>query len=106
MMCVGAAVRHIVWERESHNAMVKYFSLYRFNGPRLTPDVDFQVMSVMGLKPWRNTMAWFIATFIELLIVMFSISLVLLAGKILPRSDPSLILIMMIDYSFSIVTFW
>ncbi|XP_076548743.1 lipid droplet defective isoform X1 [Osmia lignaria lignaria] len=84
IMCVGAAVRHIVWERESHNAMV---------------------MSVMGLKPWRNTMAWFIATFIELLIIMFSISLVLLAGKILPRSDPTLILIMMIDYSFSIVTF-
>nr|XP_012136751.1 PREDICTED: uncharacterized protein LOC100878441 isoform X3 [Megachile rotundata] len=84
MMCVGAAVRHIVWERESHNAMV---------------------MSVMGMKPWRNTMAWFITTFAELLIVMFSISLVLLAGKILPKSDPSLILIMMIDYSFSIVTF-
>lgn len=22
MMCVGAAVRHVVWERESQNAMV------------------------------------------------------------------------------------
>ncbi|XP_076176197.1 lipid droplet defective isoform X2 [Ptiloglossa arizonensis] len=84
LMCVGAAVRHIVWERESQNAMV---------------------MSVMGLKPWRNTVAWFITTFTELLIVMFSIALVLLAGKILPKSDPSLILIMMIVYSFSIVTF-
>ncbi|CAK9819447.1 ATP-binding cassette sub-family A member 13 [Anthophora plagiata] len=84
MMCVGAAVRHIVWEKESHNAMV---------------------MSVMGLKPWRNTMAWFITTFVELLIVMFSIALILLAGKILPKSDPSLVLIMMIDYAFSIVTF-
>ncbi|XP_076237165.1 lipid droplet defective [Calliopsis andreniformis] len=84
MMCVGAAVRHMVWERESQNAMV---------------------MSVMGLKPWRNTMAWFITTFIELLIVMFSIAMILLAGKILPKSDPFLILIMMIDYAFSIVTF-
>nr|XP_031839600.1 uncharacterized protein LOC116430078 isoform X2 [Nomia melanderi] len=84
MMCVGAAVRHIVWERESQNAMV---------------------MSVMGLKPWRNTVAWFITTFIELLIVMFSIALILLAGKILPKSDPLLILTLMIDYSFSIVTF-
>ncbi|XP_076760468.1 lipid droplet defective [Xylocopa sonorina] len=84
MMCVGAAVRHIVWERESQNAMV---------------------MSVMGLKPWRNTMAWFITTFIELLIVMFSIATILLGGKILPRSDPSLVLIMMIDYAFAIVTF-
>ena len=84
MMCVGSAVRHVVWERESQNAMV---------------------MSVMGLKPWRNTMAWFITTFLELLIVMFSIALVLLAGKILPKSDPSLVLIMMIDYAFSIVTF-
>ncbi|XP_053973403.1 uncharacterized protein LOC128873691 isoform X1 [Hylaeus volcanicus] len=84
MMCVGAAVRHIVWERESQNAMV---------------------MSVMGLKPWRNTMAWLITTFAELLIVMFCIGIVLLGGKILPKSDPSIILIMMIDYSFSIVTF-
>lgn len=63
-------------------------------------------MSVMGLKPWRNTVAWFITTFIELLIVLFSIATVLLAGKILPKSDASLILIMMIDYAFSIVTFW
>lgn len=63
-------------------------------------------MSVMGLKPWRNTMAWFIATFIELLIVMFSIATVLFAGGILPKSDPSLVLILMIDYTFSIVTFW
>ncbi|XP_078047717.1 lipid droplet defective isoform X2 [Augochlora pura] len=84
MMCVGAAVRHIVWERESQNAMV---------------------MSVMGLKPWRNTMAWFVTTFAELMIVMVSIALILLAGKILPKSDPLLILVMMIDYSFSIVTF-
>ncbi|KAK9294638.1 hypothetical protein QLX08_010802 [Tetragonisca angustula] len=84
MMCVGAAVRHIVWERESQNAMV---------------------MSVMGLKPWRNTMAWFITTFLELLIVMFSIATVLFAGGILPKSDPSLVLILMIDYTFSIVTF-
>lgn len=63
-------------------------------------------MSVMGLKPWRNTVAWFITTFIELLIVLFSIATVLLAGKILPKSDASLILIMMVDYAFSIVTFW
>ncbi|OAD61200.1 ATP-binding cassette sub-family A member 13 [Eufriesea mexicana] len=84
MMCVGAAVRHIVWERESQNAMV---------------------MSVMGLRPWRNTMAWFITTFVELLIVMFSIAMILLVGKILPKSDPSVVLIMMIDYAFAIVTF-
>lgn len=85
MMCVGAAVRHIVWEKESQNAMV---------------------MSVMGLKPWRNTVAWSITTFVELLIVMFSITTILLAGKILPKSDPSLFLIIIIDYAFSIVTFW
>ncbi|XP_043253492.1 retinal-specific phospholipid-transporting ATPase ABCA4 isoform X1 [Colletes gigas] len=84
MMCVGAAVRHMVWERESQNAMV---------------------MSVMGLKPWRNTMAWFITTFVELVVIMLSIALVLLGGKILPKSDPSLVLIMMLDYSFSVVTF-
>lgn len=63
-------------------------------------------MSVMGLKPWRNTMAWFITTFAELLVVMFSIAMVLLLGKVLPKSDPSLVLIMMIDYAFAIVTFW
>ncbi|XP_011684588.1 PREDICTED: uncharacterized protein LOC105447955 isoform X2 [Wasmannia auropunctata] len=84
MMCVGAAVRHIVWERESQNAMV---------------------MSVMGLKPWRNTFAWFITSFAELSIVMIVISLILLAGKILPRSDPSIVLILLFDYIFSIVTF-
>ncbi|XP_050450054.1 uncharacterized protein LOC126850786 isoform X1 [Cataglyphis hispanica] len=84
MMCVGSAVRYIVWERESQNSMV---------------------MSVMGLKPWRNTLAWFITSFVELSIVMISIALILLAGKILPRSDPLLILILLFDYIFSIVTF-
>ncbi|XP_072756384.1 uncharacterized protein Ldd isoform X2 [Anoplolepis gracilipes] len=84
MMCVGSAVRYIVWERESQNSMV---------------------MSVMGLKPWRNTMAWFITTFVELSIVMISIALILLVGKILPRSDPFLILVLLFDYIFSIVTF-
>ncbi|XP_076641439.1 lipid droplet defective [Halictus rubicundus] len=84
MMCVGSAVRHIVWERESQNAMV---------------------MSVMGLKPWRNTVAWFITTYAEVMIVMISIAMILLAGKILPKSDPLLVLVMMIDYAFSIVTF-
>ncbi|XP_020291877.1 uncharacterized protein LOC109858741 isoform X2 [Pseudomyrmex gracilis] len=84
MMCVGSAVRHIVWERESQNSMV---------------------MSVMGLKPWRNTLAWFITSFVELSIVMISIALILLVGKIFPRSDPLLILILLFDYIFSIVTF-
>ncbi|KAG7198455.1 hypothetical protein KM043_005838 [Ampulex compressa] len=84
MMCVGSAVRHIVWERESRNSMV---------------------MSVMGLKPWRNTLAWFITSYVELMIVMISISVILLAGKILPRADPLLILILFLDYSFSVVTF-
>ncbi|XP_015191826.1 PREDICTED: uncharacterized protein LOC107074670 isoform X2 [Polistes dominula] len=84
MMCVGSAVRHIVWERESRNSMV---------------------MSVMGLKPWRNTLAWFITSFIELSIVIICISLILLAGKILPRSNPILVLMLLFDYVFSIVTF-
>ncbi|XP_018348552.1 PREDICTED: uncharacterized protein LOC108752306 [Trachymyrmex septentrionalis] len=84
MMCVGSAVRHIVWERESQNSMV---------------------MSVMGLKPWRNTLAWFITTYAELSIVMICISIILLAGKILPRSDPFLVLVLLFDYIFSIVTF-
>ncbi|XP_014612694.1 PREDICTED: uncharacterized protein LOC106791527 isoform X1 [Polistes canadensis] len=84
MMCVGSAVRHIVWERESRNSMV---------------------MSVMGLKPWRNTFAWFITSFIELSVVIICISLILLAGKILPRSNPVLVLMLLFDYVFSIVTF-
>ncbi|KAG5315958.1 ABCAD protein, partial [Acromyrmex insinuator] len=84
MMCVGSAVRHIVWERESQNSMI---------------------MSVMGLKPWQNTLAWFITTYVELSIVMICISIILLAGKILPRSDPFLVLVLLFDYIFSIVTF-
>ncbi|KAI4485555.1 hypothetical protein M0802_012731 [Mischocyttarus mexicanus] len=84
MMCVGSAVRHIVWERESRNSMV---------------------MSVMGLKPWRNTFAWFITSFIELSIVIICISIILLAGKILPKSNPVLVLMLLFDYVFSIVMF-
>ncbi|XP_011868082.1 PREDICTED: uncharacterized protein LOC105562133 isoform X2 [Vollenhovia emeryi] len=84
MLCVGSAVRHIVWERESQNSMV---------------------MSVMGLKPWRNTLAWFITSYAELSIVMICISIILLVGKILPRSDPLVVLVLLFDYSFSIVTF-
>lgn len=85
MMCVGSAVRYIVWERESQNSMV---------------------MSVMGLKPWRNTLAWFMTTYTELAIVMVSICIILIAGKILPRSDPLLVLALLLNYVFSIVSFW
>ncbi|XP_043481651.1 ATP-binding cassette sub-family A member 13 isoform X2 [Leptopilina heterotoma] len=84
MMCIGASIRHIVWERESQNSMV---------------------MSVMGLKPWRNTAAWWITSFIELSIIMCCIALILLAGKILPKSDPLLLLTLFFDYIFSIVAF-
>ncbi|XP_024944655.1 uncharacterized protein LOC107271675 isoform X2 [Cephus cinctus] len=84
MMCVGAAIRHIVWERESQNAMV---------------------MNVMGLKPWKSTLAWYLTTFIELVIVMVSICTILTFGKILPRSDPSLLLFLLFTYIFSVVSF-
>ncbi|XP_046740699.1 uncharacterized protein LOC124408067 isoform X2 [Diprion similis] len=84
MMCVGAAVRHIVWERESQNAMV---------------------MSVMGLKPWRNTFAWFITSMIELSIVAICIHIILITGKILQHSDPVLVLFLLLDYVFASVTF-
>ncbi|XP_043289977.1 uncharacterized protein ldd isoform X2 [Venturia canescens] len=84
MMCVGSAVRYIVWERESHNSMV---------------------MSVMGLKPWRNTLAWFATTYMELTIVMIFICIILVAGKILPHTDPLLLLLLLLDYVFSIVSF-
>lgn len=63
-------------------------------------------MSVMGLKPWRNTLAWFITSYAELSIVMISISIILFAGKILIWSDPLMMLILLFDYSFAIVTFW
>lgn len=63
-------------------------------------------MSVMGLKPWRNTLAWFITSYVEVSIVMISIALILLAGKILPRANPFLILVLLFDYTFSVITFW
>ncbi|XP_044002930.1 uncharacterized protein LOC122848731 isoform X2 [Aphidius gifuensis] len=84
MLCAGATVRNAVWERESQNAMV---------------------MSVMGLKPWRNTFAWFITSIIELTIVAVSICLILIVGKILPNSNPILLMILLMDYVFSIITF-
>lgn len=122
MMCVGSIVRHIVWERESRNSMVRkrekkkskiawitlikfiyFFVCFSF---LFLIDRTLQVMSVMGLKPWRNTFAWYITSFIELSIIIICISMILLAGKILPRSNPVLVLILLFDYVFSIVTFW
>lgn len=63
-------------------------------------------MSVMGLKPWRNTLAWFITSYIEFAIVMLTILVILVGGSILPKSDPALLLLMMLDYAFSAVAFW
>lgn len=60
----------------------------------------------MGLKPWRNTLAWYITTYAELSFVMIIITIILLAGKLLPRADPIVLLVLLFDYSFSIVTFW
>ncbi|XP_048511619.1 ATP-binding cassette sub-family A member 13 isoform X2 [Athalia rosae] len=84
MLCVGTVVRHIVWERESQNAMV---------------------MSVMGLKSRQNTFAWFIVSIIELSVVAIIIFTILMGGKILPRSDPLLVLFLLLDYVFATVTF-
>ncbi|XP_034938100.1 phospholipid-transporting ATPase ABCA1 [Chelonus insularis] len=84
MICIGSAVHFSVWERESQNEII---------------------MNVMGLNYRNNIIAWFITTFVELLIVCGTILIILVFGKILPHSDPTLLFALLIDYTFSLITF-
>uniref|UniRef100_H3B2R0 ATP binding cassette subfamily A member 12 n=1 Tax=Latimeria chalumnae TaxID=7897 RepID=H3B2R0_LATCH len=62
-----------------------------------------EYMKMMGVSPCSHFCAWFIESAIFLLITVIIIIIVLKAGMILPNSNWFILLLYLIDYSFSIL---
>lgn len=65
-----------------------------------------QLMSIMGVKLRHHTLSWFLASWLETAGTVAAMTALLCAGRVLPRSDPSLVFALLFLYGFSVVTFW
>ncbi|CAH0718886.1 unnamed protein product, partial [Brenthis ino] len=84
LFTVSSAVRFIVEDKESGNTML---------------------MSVMGVRLRYHTLAWAAWTLLELGVTAGAVVGVLSAGGVLPRSDPSLLYVLLLIFSFSVIAF-
>jgi ATP-binding cassette subfamily A (ABC1) protein 3 len=62
-------------------------------------------MKMMGLANWVHWAAWFTRCFLFLLITVIIITLIFAFGKVLPRSDLSLIFVYLILYAICTISF-
>ncbi|XP_072945673.1 uncharacterized protein ldd [Epargyreus clarus] len=84
LFTVTSAVRFIVADKESGNTTL---------------------MAIMGVKLRHHTLSWFLASSLEMAGTVAAMTAVLCAGRVLPRTDPSLVLALLLLYGFSVVTF-
>ncbi|KAJ0172474.1 hypothetical protein K1T71_011613 [Dendrolimus kikuchii] len=81
---VTSVVRFIVADKESGNTML---------------------MSVMGVDLKYHTLSWFIASFIEVTVTMVCVTLMLHFGLVLPRTDPTLLFVLLFIFGISVLSF-
>ncbi|XP_050355241.1 uncharacterized protein LOC126776662 [Nymphalis io] len=84
LFTVSSAVRFIVSDKETGNTML---------------------MSIMGVNLSYHTLSWFVWSYIEMAVTVCLITAVLTVGQILPRTDPSLILALLLVFGFSVLAF-
>ena len=63
-------------------------------------------MKVMGLKSGINWLAWFLNTFLGMLVMCVIITLYLKLGNLMRFSDPFLIFVYLADFSFATTMLW
>ncbi len=63
-------------------------------------------MRVMGLRRGINWIAWFIMTFLGMLILCVVIVLFLKLGSLMRFSDPILLFLFLLSFSFAITMMW
>ena len=59
----------------------------------------------MGLSDGIHWQAWFITCFLMMLFTIIPLILILKAGGVLPHSDPSVILVFLLAFTVSTITF-
>ncbi|KAL0830195.1 hypothetical protein ABMA28_003651 [Loxostege sticticalis] len=84
LFTVASAVRFVVADKESGNTML---------------------MSVMGVDLSMHTLSWFAWCALEMLATCACLSTVLMAGGVLPRTNPSLVLMLTVVFGFSVLCF-
>jgi hypothetical protein len=60
-------------------------------------------MKAMGLRPGINWLAWFVSTFLVMLVVAFVVSFILKYGGIFPETNQLLIFIALVAFAFSAI---
>ena len=63
--------------------------------------INFKTMKSMGLRANINWLAWFLSTFIVMIILCVVIILFLKFGEIHPNSDWTVIFVLLLLFSFS-----
>jgi ATP-binding cassette subfamily A (ABC1) protein 3 len=81
---VAIAVREFIWERESRNS---------------------QIIQVMGINPAVMWTSNFLLMLLVLTANALLLTLVFCTGGLLPKSDPSLVLLLFLNYGLSIIMF-
>ncbi|KAL3869286.1 hypothetical protein ACJMK2_041989, partial [Sinanodonta woodiana] len=62
-----------------------------------------EVMKIMGLGNLVHWVAWFINAFVMMLLTVIILVLILKGGKVLEKSDPSVVLLFMVVFSISTI---
>ena len=60
-------------------------------------------MKAMGLRPGINWLAWFISTYINMLITALLVSLILKYGTLFPETDYGIIFLSLATFAFSAI---
>lgn len=63
-------------------------------------------MNIMGMRSSSEAIAWFISSFVELVIIFFLILCILFNAKILQYSNMLIVFFIFIVFGISVITFW
>lgn len=65
-----------------------------------------QLMNIMGMRSSSETIAWFISSFVDLIIIFFLIMCVLYSADILQYSNVLIVFVVFVVFAVSVITFW
>ena len=82
---MGTAIRNLVYDREKR--------------------ID-DAMHAMGMRPGVSWLAWFINTYLEMLILSLVVTMFLKLGNLMRYSNPVVIIVFLADYSLAMTMLW
>ena len=63
-------------------------------------------MKIMGMPSYVNWLGWFIMNYAGMILLCVLCVIVILVGKLLGYSDPIILLLYLMDFSFATLMMW